>query len=135
MLCGAPVHVSQDFAPLRGSTINGCQAGTCALLNFQMDHSVLLSLFLAHFLISLCLLPSRVASRVVRLFFVLLFLSVGFVVPSPRLCLQWLSSRASFDRLLLAQSLVKCAPQLSHVASSLRGKDSVAIFQRRNNGD
>ena len=37
MLCGATFHVSQDFAPSRGSTINGCQAGTRALLNFQMD--------------------------------------------------------------------------------------------------
>ena len=32
------------------------------------------------------------------------------------------------------KSLVTCAPRLSHVGASLRGKDYVGIFQRRNKG-
>ena len=97
------LFMSPRISHRRGCTINGCQAGTRALLNFQMDHPMLLSLFLAHFLISLCLLPSACRKPCCSLVFRFVVSLYGLRDSSPRRCVQWLSTRACFDRLVLAQ--------------------------------
>ena len=115
---------------MRGSTINGCQAGTCASVNVLMDHCVLFPLFLAHFLSSLLFASFCVSQAVL---FTCLSLSCSRMCASLSplffaACSGWQRVLALIDS-SWRQSLVTCAPRLSHVAASVRGKDSVAIFQ------